>query len=464
MKAQEANWWASWMLVGVAVLAVWRELGGPAVADYVAELLLLGFLWLGWPRFNATARLLIATCVGFSLLVLVWLESPWQILHQAASGFVFLAAYMMVLALLRLPAYRSKLIRRCGQSLLMQPPSWRYPLLSLSSTLFGIVLNFGVLNLFMSMIDKANTMGSAQGREWLQRMRRKRMLLATLRGFTLAPLVSPLGIGVAVVLANLETLEWAQLFPYVLVSATGLFLLGWACDQFACPSPSLQSLPSASPSLMPLLSFSLLLLALVSLVFLLAAWLSLRLPQAVLMGVPLSAWFWLAWQYRRLGFFGAVPASVVLGRRLPDVVGGVGNEVAALGSGAYLGYLSVALLDPAQLAGVGAMLVALGSWLPVLALILIVVLAQVGVNPIISVTFLTSMVAQVGSIGVSLPLLAASMLVGWSLTMVSSPFTAAMMIMSRFTGMPAGQIGLRWNGVFLAASLAMAALVFRLVS
>ncbi|MGJ7462793.1 hypothetical protein ACR80S_17000 [Halomonas sp. MA07-2] len=30
------------------------------------------------------------------------------------------------------------------------PPAWRYPLLSLGSTLFGIVLNFGVLNLFMS--------------------------------------------------------------------------------------------------------------------------------------------------------------------------------------------------------------------------------------------------------------------------------------------------------------------------
>ncbi len=39
-----------------------------------------------------------------------------------------------------------------------------------------------------------------------------------------------------------------------------------------------------------------------------------------------------------------------------------------------------------------------------------------------------------------------------------------MMIMSRFTGMTAGQIGLRWNGAFLAASLLAAALLFRLVS
>jgi len=365
---------------------------------------------------------------------------------------------------LRLPAYRSRLIRRCGQSLLLQPPTWRYPMLSLGSTLFGIVLNFGVLNLFMSMIDKANTLGSAQGRVWLQEVRRRRMLLATLRGFTLAPLVSPLGIGVAVVLGNLESLTWGQLFPYVLASAVTLFLLGWACDQIAGPRPSASAAGNERPSLIPLVAFSLLLLALVLLVFALATILSLRLPQAVVIGVPLGAWVWLAWQCRDIGHAGVWSATALLTRRLPDVLGGIGNEVVALGSGAYLGYLSVALLNPAQLDGVASLLIAAGNWLPALALLLIVVLAQIGVNPIISVTFLTSMVAQVGLEGVSLPLLASAMLVGWSLTMVSSPFTAAMMIMSRFTGITAGQIGLRWNGAFLAASLMMAAVLFRLAS
>lgn len=459
-----ASIWSSRLLAGVAVLAVVHLLSDATFVASLAQLLLVGFLLLGWSRFSSMARLLALACVAVSLFALLRLPSPWTVLHEAAGGFVFLAAFMTALALLRLPAYRSRLIRRCGQSLLMQPPTWRYPLLSLGSTLFGIVLNFGVLNLFMSMIDKANTLGSAQGRAWLQKVRRRRMLLATLRGFTLAPLVSPLGIGVAVVLGNLEPLTWTELFPYVLVSAVVLFLLGWACDQIAGPRPRASAMVTERPSLMPLAAFSILLLALVMLVFALAAVLSLRLPQAVLIGVPLGAWVWLAWQCRGIGYAGVGPATTLLTRRLPDVLGGIGNEVVALGSGAYLGYLSVALLDPAQLEGVATLLVALGSWLPVLALLLIVVLAQVGVNPIISVTFLTSMVAQIGLEGVSLPLLGAAMLAGWSLTMVSSPFTAAMMIMSRFTGMTAGQIGLRWNGAFLAASLAMAAVLFRLAS
>ncbi|HAA44199.1 MAG: hypothetical protein XD36_2716 [Halomonas sp. 54_146] len=463
-KVPATSAWPSHFLAGVAVLAVVHLLSSATWAESLAQLLLAGFLILGWPNFNSMARLLTLACGAVSCFALWHLPSPWAVLYEAASGFVFLAAFMTALALLRLPAYRSRLIRRCGQSLLLQPPTWRYPLLSLGSTLFGIVLNFGVLNLFMSMIDKANTLGSAQGRVWLQEVRRRRMLLATLRGFTLAPLVSPLGIGVAVVLGNLESLTWAALFPYVLASAGILFLLGWACDQAAGPRPKAAANVTVRPSLMPLASFSLLLLALVMLVFALAYLLSLRLPQAVVIGVPLGAWAWLSWQCRGMGYAGVTPAAALLARRLPDVLGGIGNEVVALGAGAYLGYLSVALLDPAQLEGVASVLIALGSALPALSLVLIVVLAQVGVNPIISVTFLTSMVAQVELDSVSLPLLAAAMLAGWSLTMVSSPFTAAMMIMSRFTGMTAGKIGLRWNGVFLAASLITAAVIFRLVS
>ena len=457
------NMWSSWLLAALSVLVVWRELAGSDVAGYISNLLLVGFLILGWPRFSPMARLLALVCVGATLLTLMQLASPWATLYEATNSFTFLAAFMTALALLRLPAYRSRLIRRCGQSLLKQPPAWRYPLLSLGSTLFGIVLNFGVLTLFITMIDKANTLASAQGRTWLQEARRRRMLLATLRGFTLAPLVSPLGIGVAVMLGNLHPLTWAELFPYVLVTAIGLFLLGWACDQLSVPQSASHGLSTAQPSLMPLVILSLLLLALISLVFAISVWLSLRLPQAVLIAVPMGAWLWLMWQCRALGWVGVIPASIILGRRLPDVFEGIGNEIVALGSGAYLGYLSVALLNPAQLKDIAEILMYIGNWLPVLAMMLIVLLAQLGVNPIISVTFLTSMVAQAGPAELSLPLLAAAMLAGWSLTMMSSPFTAAMMIMSRFTGMTARQICLSWNGAFLTISLAMAVLLLRLV-
>ena len=76
------------------------------------------------------ARLLVIACILMSLFAIWWLPAPWVVLHEAAAGFVFLAAFMTVLALLRLPAYRSKLIHRCGQSLLMQPPTCDVPICS----------------------------------------------------------------------------------------------------------------------------------------------------------------------------------------------------------------------------------------------------------------------------------------------------------------------------------------------
>ncbi|WP_444677669.1 hypothetical protein [Halomonas sp. E19] len=89
----------------------------------------------------------------------------------------------MALGLLRLPAYRSRLVRRCGTAMLLQPPTRRYPILSAGSALFGIILNIGVLNLFAGMIEKSNTLAAAQGRAWVRQARQRRMMLALLRGF-----------------------------------------------------------------------------------------------------------------------------------------------------------------------------------------------------------------------------------------------------------------------------------------
>jgi len=426
---------------------------------------LLGlYLLLAWPHFSTMARLLMVASALVTLAVLWRQEAPLALVREAASRFAFLAAFMTALALLRVPAYRSALIRRCGRSLLQQPPGRRYPLLSLGATLFGIVLNFGVLNLFVSMIEKANTLGEARGQESLHRVRRRRMLLAALRGFTLAPLISPMGIGVAVVLASLPQLQWQGLLPYMLASASLLFLIGWLLDYLAGPRHGKRHTSAKTASLIPLLQFGLLLSALMAVVFGMAGLFGVRLPQAVLGAVPLGTGVWLAWQCRGLGGGGALPAGVLLVRRLPVLLSGIANEVVALGAGGYLGHLSVSLIDPGIIVEWAGSTASLGSWAPVLAILAVFVLAQLGLNPIVSVTFLASVVAQASLPGVSPEVMAVALLTGWSLTMVSSPFTASMMIMSRFTGMTAAHIGYRWNGPFLCSALAALVVSLRVVS
>ena len=429
----------------------WQAVGIAALALYL--LTLVG-------KLTRMAKGLLLAAGIVSLLSLWHSSNPGQLLFEASGRFAFFATFVVALSMLRLPAYRSRLVRRCGQSMLLQPPSRRYPILSLGSALFGIILNIGVLNLFAAMSEKSNTRGAAQGRAWVREARQRRMMLALLRGFSLAPLISPMGIGVAVVLSSLPQVTWLELAPYILGAAVLIFLAGWAVDFLTGPHPPANKAPVAAPSLRPLAQFSVLLLGIVALVFSLAWLLTLRLPIAALLGAPTGALIWLAWQRRRLGF-GGLPAAVsAVHRQLPWLLSPSANEIVVLGAAGYLGHLCVGLVDTQQLAPLLTVLNPWGAFNAVLAMLMVVGLAQVGVNPIVTVTLLVGLLPQLAIEGLTPALIGASLMVGWALALMSSPMTASMLILSRFTGVPATRIGYRWNGRFLVASIPLLAAWF----
>ncbi|MCE8019131.1 hypothetical protein HOP51_03205 [Halomonas sp. MCCC 1A11036] len=404
---------------------------------------------------SSMARWLLAAAAALSVVVLWRSEAPGRLLFEAAGRFAFFATFVVALSLLRLPAYRSRLVRRCGEAMLLQPPGRRYPILSAGSALFGIILNIGVLNLFAGMIEKSNTLAAAQGRAWVRQVRQRRMMLALLRGFSLAPLISPMGIGVAVVLSNLPELRWLDLAPYVIGAALLIFLVGWGVDHVTGPHPA--HVVGPAPSAAPLGQFCLLLLGVVSLVFLLAWALQVRLPIAVLMGAPLAAITWLAWQRRRLGMLGVPAALASLHRQLPWLLAPSANEVVVLGAAGYLGHLCVALVPVESLGPLMVAMQPLGAANAVLAMLLVMGLAQVGINPIVTVTLLVGLVPTLPIEGLPPALLGASLMVGWALAMMSSPMTASMLILSRFTGIASSRIGYCWNGRFLLACIPLLA-------
>ena len=398
---------------------------------------------------------------GVLTALALWRSStPGQLLFEASGRFAFFATFVVALSMLRLPAYRSRLVRRCGKSMLLQLPSRRYPILSLGSALFGIILNIGVLNLFAAMIEKSNTLSAAQGRVWVQETRQRRMMLALLRGFSLAPLISPMGIGVAVVLSSLPELSWLALAPYILGAAVLIFLVGWAVDFLTGPHPPANRDQVSTPSLRPLAQFSVLLMGIVALVFTIAWLLALRLPIAALLGAPTGALLWLAWQRRKLGYAGLPAALSAVHRQLPWLLSPSANEIVVLGAAGYLGHLCVGLVDTQQLAPLLVVLNQWGAFNAVLGMLMVVGLAQVGVNPIVTVTLLVGLLPTLGIDGLTPALIGASLMVGWALALMSSPMTASMLILSRFTGVPATQIGYRWNGRFLVASIPLLAAWF----
>jgi hypothetical protein len=444
----------------LVTLATLIHLVGGSVAWQAAGIVaLLLYLMTLKGQLTRMAKGLLCAAGVLTLLALWRSPTPGQLLFEASGRFAFFATFVVALSMLRLPAYRSRLVRRCGQSMLLQPPSRRYPILSLGSALFGIILNIGVLNLFAAMIEKSNTLSAAQGRAWVREARQRRMMLALLRGFSLAPLISPMGIGVAVVLSSLPQVTWPQLAPYILGAAALIFMAGWAVDYFTGPHPPANK-TYVTPSLRPLAQFSVLLIGIVALVFSIAWLLELRLPIAALLGAPTGALLWLAWQRRRLGFGGLPAAITAVHRQLPWLLSPSANEIVVLGAAGYLGHVCVGLVDTQQLAPLLAVLDPLGTLNAVLAMLMVVGLAQIGVNPIVTVTLLVGLLPTLGIEGLTPELIGASLMVGWALALMSSPMTASMLILSRFTGVPATRIGYRWNGRFLVAAIPLLALWF----
>ena len=444
----------------LVTLATLIHLVGGSVAWQAAGIVaLLLYLMTLKGQLTRMAKGLLCAAGVLTLLALWRSPTPGQLLFEASGRFAFFATFVVALSMLRLPAYRSRLVRRCGQSMLLQPPSRRYPILSLGSALFGIILNIGVLNLFAAMIEKSNTLSAAQGRGWVREARQRRMMLALLRGFSLAPLISPMGIGVAVVLSSLPQITWPQLAPYILGAAALIFMAGWAVDYFTGPHPPANK-TYVTPSLRPLAQFSVLLIGIVALVFSIAWLLELRLPIAALLGAPTGALLWLAWQRRRLGYGGLPAAITAVHRQLPWLLSPSANEIVVLGAAGYLGHVCVGLVDTQQLAPLLAVLDPLGTLNAVLAMLMVVGLAQIGVNPIVTVTLLVGLLPTLGIEGLTPELIGASLMVGWALALMSSPMTASMLILSRFTGVTATRIGYRWNGRFLVAAIPLLALWF----
>ncbi len=416
-------------------------------AAWLARAALLLFLALQARHLKPLATGLLWLSLASGALALTLGAGAGPVLH-ALDRFCYFATFVSSLGLLRVAALRSPLIRAAGVALIRQHPAWRYPGLALGTAAFGVIINIGALNLFGSMIQKGNNSGP----EALRAVREKRMMLALLRGFALTPLLSPLSIAVVVVLSKMPMLSWSDLVPLSFGAGTVIFLLGWLMDRWQ--SPPVTSVRGAAPSLAPLWRFCALVLAITALVFLVSAVLRTSLPIAVLIACPLAAFIWLSLQLRRLGGgLGASRALAMLNRRAGSVFAGQRGEIVMLGASAYLGTLLAAHIDLAALEQLLRLSGLHGPALAVSAMLLVLLLSQLGLNPVIPVTLLLSLMPDPLALGVEPRVLAVAMMFAWSLAMMSSPFTTVLLIVAAFARRPLYRIAWGWNGALLALAV-----------
>ncbi len=427
----------------LVIAAAWLDL--MALQQAAGTVALAGLVLL-LPRVRRSRHLFVAVGAALSVWAVTTLPAWHTAVGNALDKMAFIAAFFVALACLRNAAAGSAAMVRCGLYLANQPPGRRYLALSSGGHLFALVINYGAISLFGSLVERSV---QHEADERIRRIRRRRMLLAIQRGFVTTLCWSPLAFSMIISVAVVPGASWAGAAPYCLLGALLLFAVGWGLDTVFKPRgvapPALRpNPPGAWKSLLPLLGLLMLMLVLVGGL----QWLTgLRTVAIVMLVVPLLSLAWIAVQ-KAPPVHGERRPS--LQRRLRDFsnveLPGYASELVLLMMASYIGTLASALLAPwvaahPAAADVSALVLIGVLWM-------VPLLGQLGMNPILAVTMTAPLLPAGEQLGVSPNLVVLALTSGWALSGASSPFTATTMLIGRFGKVSAQRVGLLWNGPF----------------
>jgi hypothetical protein len=422
------------------------ELGITTAIRAVAWLGLTVYMLLAWTHLGRGGRIFMLLSGALIIPAVLYAASPVLALERALDRAIFIASLYSALGFLREAAETSTMVRRCGEFLAAQPPGRRYVALSIGGHLFGLILNFGCIALLGTLVVKAT--GSTpldDPMEELRRQRRQqRMMTAIHRGFAAILVWSPMTVSTAVVLSALPNVGWADIAGWGLVSAVGLLMIGWILDRLVkIPSGMTPTVWKPQGSWVLLLPICSLVLAVFGLGALLQQLLQVRLVMAVMIAAPTIGGLWLLAQTRSL-----FSTACRLRAHGQTVFPRYRKEIVLLSSAAFVGSMVATLLPPDQVIAV-IKAVSLPPWalLSVLGAV-VVLLGQLGLNPILSVTVLTGALPSPEALGVPAVAVAVALSGAWALTSASSPFGAATMLVGQMTQVGAFTAGARWNGGF----------------
>lgn len=474
MRRQGLSAWL-YSFVWAATLA--SQLAGRVALGNAAGLALLAFLLLQFPAQRRYAQVLFVAFFLAGMAGVAEARDPLALFLAGWRRGAVYAAFFYALGVLRDAAETSPLVRRCGRHLVAQPPGRRYAALSAGGHLFGIILSYGVMELFGAMVARANTLAAAGGIAEVQALRGRRMLMAVYRGFAAMNCWSPLNIMTAVVSTAVPGAPMRLLMPFAFLVSLASMTAGWLEDRataarLAARLPPGRPPPPASTERW---SVHLRIAGLVLLVMLLAegsAWLfALPLVSGVTMAVPAVGIGWIvaqAWAQagrfargisrRRPGGARLLLLGRMLRRRQRRFllrVPGFRGEATILGASGFVGVTLGALLPallPALAGGQGG--IALPPiLLPLLVPVILIATGQIGLNPIAVVALIGAAVPHPAALGVPAPVLAFSAMLGWGLAINVTPMSATAIATARWAGVDPWTICTRWNARYAAAAL-----------
>ncbi|MBC8158819.1 MAG: hypothetical protein ISR44_04690 [Rhodospirillales bacterium] len=438
------------LLVGAIVGTVAADVGGVPIFRLPAAACLIAYFFLRRADLSPIARrmLALATVLGAAAMALV--DDPLDLAIDALRPGLFLAVFVSCVNMLRTAAAQSPLIHRCGVLLTHQPSGRRYTLLSLGSSMAAIVLLFGVINLFGTMVAGTGKPGSTAVR---------RSMLAILRGFALTPSLSPLAIPFAAISTTYTDLSWSAAAPMIVVGMVALWVLGWVLDfvggRTVDAAPDSAKMPDGdwTDCLRMVALIGTLMVAVVAL----KQVSGIALGYCVIFSAPVFALIWLI--ARRWKGGAALSArfavrSIVMGMAESR------NELAILFAAGVAG-VSISHLLPAEAMMHAMQAVSIPSFLIPVAITLIFGLAgQLAFQPVMIFIIIAAVLPDANALGLSPAVLYATYFLAWGIVSITSPFNVCVLVAARLADIDPFTMCWRWNGLYgLLATLLIAVLM-----
>jgi hypothetical protein len=459
------------VLMGSELIALFAH---SALADKVTTVLLLGLPVIAWRRLRLREGYLLGLCG--TLLVLAWLydPDPAGLVQRGLERSGFLAAFILLMGLLREGGITSPAVLQCGTYVTQQPPQWRFLAVFLGSHFFSVLINLGSMSLLAPIIQRG-VRGDKLQREDLDEIalvRERRQLSALLRGFAWILVWAPTAVTQAVLPTLVPGVDAGRLLMIGLVLAGVMLLVSWAEDALrwwplrrrlrsSGRLPQRQHLPLPRAALLRLAAVSALLFGLTLLFTKLG---NVILVGGVMLAAPLVLVIWVALQQPpggRARFDGTLQrlgAVTVIG--LPSFL----REAVSLGCAGFIGTLAAALVPSEQVAAVLS-LDAMPGWVFLSLLSLFVWLGgQVALSPITTAVFLGSLVAELGAVPADATLVVLAIAAGTAICTLGAPFASGTLMLARASGYSGVELTWRWNLLYTFLSMVVLALVYALLT
>ena len=440
------------------------QFGHLPFAGDMAGIAILVFLILEFPRQRRYAQVLFLALTGIGLVGVATAADPVGLFLAAWRRGAAYGAFFLALSSLRDAAETSKLVRRCGQHLVAQPPGRRYAALTGGGHLFGIILSYGAIELLGAMVMRANTLQAAGGSEAVRSLRTRRMLMAIYRGFAVMNCWSPLNLMTAVVSTAVPAAPMRMLLPIAFVVSVGMAAIGWLEDRLSAARMATSG--GRRPATTESWSIHLRILALVGLVMLLAELgsigLGVSLVAAVTLTVPLVGLGWAivqAWRFVSGANHLARTAGVLRRRagrfflRVPNFR----SEATVLAGSGFMGVAVGGALPAAGLAPFIAHLPPIA--VPLLVPVILIATGQLGLNPVAVIALLGAAMPDPAAFGISPAILAFSCMLGWGLGVSMTPMSASAITTARWAGVSPWTVSTAWNAAFTFSALVLSWLI-----